>query len=190
MNSRHALRSLISGALLAIAAAASASARRHLRYARRRAFQPAKTRARRRISPRPGRERQDPGRDPPDRAARQAGLSRVLRRARCRDQAADDRRHHLPAVFDDQADHLGCGDDADRRGQAEARRSRRQIHPVIRQRQGRRREEGRQWREGARPCAAEPADHDAGPDDANLRHRLRLLWRQHGPQGLCQRQDL
>ena len=55
---------------------------------------------------------------------------------------------------------------------------------------GRCRKESRQWREGARSRAAEPADHDPGPDDANLRDHLRLLWRQHGPQGLCQRQDL
>ena len=36
-------------------------------------------------------------------------------------KAADDRRHHLPHFLDEQADHLGRGDDADRPGQAEAR---------------------------------------------------------------------
>ena len=44
--------------------------------------------------------------------------------------------------------------------------------------------------QGARARAAEAPAHDPGPDDADVRHHLRLLRRQHGPQGLCRRQDL
>ena len=51
--------------------------RRHLRSSARRAFQPAETRAGQRLSARPDRPGQDPRRDPPDPAARQASLSRI-----------------------------------------------------------------------------------------------------------------
>ena len=48
------------------------------------------------------------------------------------------------------------GDDADRRGQVQARRSRREIHSLLRQCESRRREEGRGRQEDARTGAAEP----------------------------------
>ena len=82
------------------------AAERHLRYSRRRAFQPAKTGENRRVLQQRSRDGKNSRRDRADPAARQAGLSRIFRRARRRDQAADDRRHHLPPVLDDQGDHL------------------------------------------------------------------------------------
>ena len=57
----------------------------------------------------------------------------------CRDQNSDDIGHDLCASFDDKTDHQCRGDDADRRRQALARRSRVQIHSgVCRRESGRR----------------------------------------------------
>ena len=57
--------------------------------------------------------------------------------------------HHLSALFDVEADHVGRGDDAGRGRQAHARRSRFKIHPGLCRREGRRRE-ARRRRQAAR----------------------------------------
>src|SRR5207248_9969593 len=64
--------------------------RGHLRHSGGGPFQQAKARENRRILPQRNRGRKDSRRYPVDPAARQAGLSRVLRGARHRDQSADD----------------------------------------------------------------------------------------------------
>ncbi len=55
--------------------------------------------ARRRLHPQRDRDRQDSRRDPADPAARPAGLLRKFRRARRRDQAADDARTRFSALY-------------------------------------------------------------------------------------------
>ena len=64
-------------------------------------------------------------------AARQAGLSEMVRHARSRQRDADDGGCDLPDPFRHQDRHQRGGDDADRPRQDRARRSRQQVHPVI-----------------------------------------------------------
>ena len=102
----------------------------------------------------------------------------VRRRARSRDQGADEQGCDLPHLFDDQADHLGRRHDARRAGQALDRRADLEIHPGVQGHEGRRRGEGRGRQAEARSRRRQ-ADHHPGPAAPHLRHHLRLL-RRHG----------
>ena len=85
-------------------------------------------------------------------------------------KAADQGRHHLPHLFDDQADHLGGLHDAVRGRPRRARRARPQIHPGMEEP---RRVPGRH-RAGVPDQAAGAADADRRPAAAHLRPDLRL----------------
>ena len=84
-----------------------------------------------------------------DRPPRKGRLSGLCRRIAPR-RAANDQGRDLPHLFDDQADRFGRGDDAGRGGTAPDHRSRLEIHPRLREREGRRRQ-----RRQARSCAAQ-----------------------------------
>ncbi len=144
----------------------------------------------RRVLQERGSDRQDLRRDRPDPAARQARLSRVLRRAGRRQQGADDRQDHLPPVFDDEGDHRGRVDATARGRQDQARRPRLEIHSVFRQCEGRLGEEGRGRRARARADRSGSPDDGARPDDPHLRYHLWLLRRQPGAQGVSGGRDL
>ncbi len=90
---------------------------------------------------------------------------------------ANDGGCDLSDSFGDQDDHQRRGDDADRSGQDRARRSRQQIHSVVRRHEGRRRAKGRFRPSGARSGAVAPAHQCRGSAAAHLRHHLRFLWR-------------
>ena len=156
------LRALVCGALVSLGAIVARARRRHLTR-----FRPARISIQdklaqdHRVLQERGRDRQDRRRDRADQAARQARLPRILRRAGRGEQGADHRPDHLPPVLDDQGDHLRRRDEVDRGRQDQARRSRLEIHSVLCQCEGRRREEGRRRHQVARTRAAEPADDGA-----------------------------
>ena len=189
MNSRRTMlrRALGPLAALMLLAVAAGPRRRHLRYSRRRAFQPGQACEDHRVLHERGRDRQDRRRERPDPAARQAGLSRNLRRAGRRDQGADDADKTIFRLSSmTKADHVGRGDAADRGRQDQARRSRLEVHSLLRRYEGRRREKGRGRQ--AKTLELVPLnrpDHHSGPAAPYLGHHLRLLWRQSGAQSLC-----
>ena len=170
-------RGLVAAALAAVRAGWPASGARRIRGAGRAQFFARRPGTRRRLHPQRNRDRQNPRRDPADPAARHAGLFREFRRPRCRDQTADDRGYDLSPLFDVEAGHLGCRDDAGRGRQAETRRSRFEIHPGLCGDKGRRREARRRRQADAGAGAAQPSDHDRGSAAPYLGPHLRLLWR-------------
>ena len=89
---------------------------------------------------------------------RQGGAQRGAGPCRRRAQGSRQGRHHLPHLFDDQADHGGGLHDAGRGRQGRARRARPQIHPGM---EGPRRVRRRQ--------RAELHDEAAGAADADRR---------------------
>ena len=102
-----------------------------------------------------------------------AAARSCIRRAglcRCRAQGAGQGRHHLPHLFDDQADHVGRLHDAGRGRPRRARRARPQIHSGMEEP---RRVPGRH-RAGLSDQAADAADADRRPAAAHLRPDLRL----------------
>ena len=91
--------------------------------------------------------RLDDRRDP----ARPGGAPEPLRPRRRRGRPAGRRRHALAHLLDDQADHLGRGDDALRAGRAGADRPGVAVHPGVRRRRGST-AAARRWRPA--PCPA------------------------------------
>ena len=67
----------------------------------------------------------------PGLSPRQGGAQRGAGLCRCRAQGSGQGRHHLPHLFDDQADHERGLHDAGRGRQGRARRARPQIHPGM-----------------------------------------------------------
>ena len=122
----------------------------------------------------PGRGEKGSRRLHADRPPRQGRLSGLCRRIAPR-RAGNDQGRDLPHLFDDQADRFGRRDDAGRGGTAPDHRSRLEIHPGLRQREGRRRQ-----RRQARSCAAQAADHRPGP---HAPHVGADLWLHRGVAG-------
>ena len=163
---------------------------RHFRHSRRRAFQSAKAREDRRFLPERSRDRQDSRRDPADRAARQAGLSPVLRRARpaTKKPMTDDTIFRIfsmtkpitsvaAMMLIDQGK-LKLDDPVEK-----------YIPSFAKAKVGVEKKADNGDKD-SRVGAAQAPDHDFGSHDANFRNHLWLLWRQHGAQGLRQRQHL
>ncbi len=181
MNSRHAVRLLISRA-------AHDSGRdfgfrgRQLRYSRRRAFQSAKTAAHRRFFPRRDRQGKIPG---AILLIQQHGKPVYHEFFGVRDVATrlpmtDDtifRLYSMTKPITSVAAMMLIDEGKLRLDDPVAK-----YIPSFAKAKVGRRKEGGQWRESARTGAGEPADHDSGPDEPYLGHRLWLLWRRHGPQ--------
>ena len=133
---------------------------------------------------RPLRRRRPAGRLPGHgEQARQACARVRLRRARPRGRSAGRDRHALAHLLDDQADHLGGGDDALRGGRAPAHRPGQQVHPVLRRPARLRR------RLGPEPAHRPGQRADAGlaPAHPHLRAHLRVPPGAHGGRDLPRR---
>ena len=101
----------------------------------------------------PLRRRRPAGRLADRRRPARRGRARVHVRARATVEAGlpGRARHALAHLLDDQADHLGGGDDAVRAGPLRAHRPGQPLHPVVRRRAGLRRRARRQRRAPSRP---------------------------------------
>ena len=124
------------------------------------------------------------------RKTRSARVSRNRRRSGSADARADDRTIALSHLFDDEARHCGCGDDAPRRRALRARRPRCQIHPRVQERRGggrsgRSTAPGHEADDGARPAAAHVRPQR--PNIGNL--QARASARAHDHDGAVHRQS-
>ena len=128
------------------------------------------------------------GSDPAGWSPRQGRLVRRGRRARSGDQGPDDEGLDLPHLLDEQADHLGGGDDALRGRQVLSGRPRLEVHPAAGRPQGGRREARSQRRQAHPRAGAGPARHDhPGSLSPHLGPDLRLL--RQGPREEDVRRD-